>query len=74
MKNLQNLKDVKALNKKEQQAINGGGSNLACGYGSIALCQNNCSWECEQIFCSNSGPFSTWETGYECVKGGGNHF
>ena len=30
MKNLQNLKGAKALNKKEQQSINGGGTN-PCG-------------------------------------------
>ncbi len=41
MKKLQNLKGAKALNKKEQQSINGGGGDGCDGH-TIAECMSVC--------------------------------
>ena len=45
MKNLQNLKGAKALNKKEQQSINGGGSGNCGGsyFEGYEACLSNCA-------------------------------
>ena len=45
MRNLQNLKGAKALNKKEQQSINGGASHCGSGH-SFCTSDADCCGTC----------------------------
>ena len=63
MKNLLNLKGAKALNKKEQQAINGGG--VTCWGGHCFPSEGKCNHYCGGT-CSPCGPPSGGYTPHIC--------
>jgi hypothetical protein len=70
LKQILNLEGAQQLSKKEQNAINGGGSG-SCGYETESLCDMHCPsypWDCVSIACGPYGPPpSQTEYGWECV-------
>ncbi|MDY8136813.1 hypothetical protein [Aquimarina sp. 2201CG5-10] len=52
LKDILNLKNVQALNKKEQQTISGGIASKARCYGGDRICCGTANWQC------GVGPFS----------------